>query len=209
MPGERDETEEWTGAAASSPTDGPTRGGTTSERLQSELAQKSSKPLQEPPRVVRRPRHDEETARMSSTTPRNGKTEVRELTPAQCLERLAGGTVGRVGYVTAQGLQIIPLNYRLAGSTLMLSTTPRSSLAQLAEMGQSVTFEADYYGPDLEFAWSVLMQGRLRELDAAGREKFAQLRRPLQSWLGDAASLHLEFVPATFSGRVLHHHWNV
>jgi nitroimidazol reductase NimA-like FMN-containing flavoprotein (pyridoxamine 5'-phosphate oxidase superfamily) len=134
---------------------------------------------------------------------------VRELTPAQCLDRLTGGTVGRVGYVTAQGVQIIPVNYRVAGSTLMLSTTPRSSLAQLAEMGREVAFEVDYYGRDLALAWSVLMQGTLRELDAAGRERLADLRRPVQPYVGDAASLHLEFVPKTFSGRVLQHHWTV
>jgi nitroimidazol reductase NimA-like FMN-containing flavoprotein (pyridoxamine 5'-phosphate oxidase superfamily) len=146
---------------------------------------------------------------MGRTAGKASGTNIRELTQAQCLDRLAGGTVGRVGYVAAQGLQVIPVNYRVAGSTLMLSTTPRSSLAQLAEMGRPVTFEVDYYGTDLELAWSVLMQGTLRELDAAGREKLADLRRPVQPWVGEAASLHLEFVPKTFSGRVLQHHWTV
>jgi nitroimidazol reductase NimA-like FMN-containing flavoprotein (pyridoxamine 5'-phosphate oxidase superfamily) len=146
---------------------------------------------------------------MGPTARKPGESSVRELTPTQCLERLSGGTVGRLGYVTAQGVQIIPVNYRVAGSTLMLSTTPRSSLAQLAEMGREVAFEVDYYGRDLELAWSVLMQGTVRELDAAGRERLADLRRPVQPYVGDAASLHLEFVPHTFSGRVLQHHWAV
>ena len=137
---------------------------------------------------------------------RSGST-VKKLTAAQCLERLAAATVGRVGYVSPRGLQIIPVNYRLAGSTLMLATTPGSSLAQLGEMNGAVAFEVDYHGPDFNQAWSVLMHGTIRELDKAGRQRLADLRRPLLSWLGEGATLHLEFVPKDFSGRALQHQW--
>jgi hypothetical protein len=47
----------------------------------------------------------------------------------------------------------------------------------------------------------------VRQLDSAGHQRLAELRPPLLSWLGEAASLHLEFVPQRFSGRVLQHHW--
>lgn len=135
-----------------------------------------------------------------------GGSTVRKLTPDECLERLAVATVGRVGYVNPQGLQIIPVNYRLAEPTLMLATTPGSSLAQLGEMGATIAFEVDYHASDLTVAWSVLMHGRVRQLDAAARQRLADLARPLVSWRGEAATQHLEFVPQDFSGRVLQHH---
>jgi nitroimidazol reductase NimA-like FMN-containing flavoprotein (pyridoxamine 5'-phosphate oxidase superfamily) len=143
---------------------------------------------------------------MSDRAGQQGDSTVQELTAAGCLEHLAAATVGRVGYVNPHGLQIIPVNYRLAGSTLMLATTPGSSLAQLGEMGGAIAFEVDYHGPDSDVAWSVLMHGTVRQLDSAGRQRLAELNRPLLSWRGDAATLHLEFVPKDFSGRVLQHH---
>ena len=143
---------------------------------------------------------------MSDSPGNRARATVQEMTEEGCLERLAAATVGRIGYVSPQGLQIIPLNYRLAGSTLMLATTPGSAFAQLGEMGARVAFEVDYHSPDLNMAWSVLMHGSVRQLDAAGRERLAELRPPLLSWLGEAATLHLEFIPQRFSGRVLQHH---
>lgn len=141
------------------------------------------------------------------TTEPTATSTVTRLNRTGCLERLKVATVGRVGYVTARGLQIIPVNYRLDGQVLMLATTPRSSLAQLAEMSRPVTVEVDYAGRDLGLAWSVLMQGEVRELDAADRARWAQMPRPLEPFPGDAASVHLKFVPHRFSGRVLQHRW--
>ena len=97
-------------------------------------------------------------------------------------------TVGRVGYVSRQGLQIIPLNYRLAGSTLMLATTPGSSLAQLGAMDATVAFEVDYHGPSFDVAWRVLMHGTLHELDSTARQRLAELSPPLLSYLEASGS---------------------
>ena len=145
---------------------------------------------------------------MSAGPRKTEGTTVRELTEAECLDRLAAATVGRVAFVTPQGLQVIPVNYRLSGRVLMVSTTPGSSLAQLGEMGRPVTFEVDYHGEDFALAWSVLMQGTLETLDQAGRRRLAELQPPLRPWPGQAATSHLEFVPHRFSGRVLQHRWS-
>jgi hypothetical protein len=144
-------------------------------------------------------------AMTDQATKHEGST-VRKLTDAECLDRLSAATVGRVGYVDPRGLQIIPVNYRLEGSSLLMATTPGSALAQLGEMGGGLTFEVDYHSPDFTLAWSVLMHGPVHRLDRAGRQRVAELRRPLLSWMGDAATLNLEFVPKTFSGRVLQYH---
>ena len=58
---------------------------------------------------------------------------IRTLPEAECLELLAVANVGRVGFVSPTGLQIIPMNYRLgADHQLFMKTAPSSALAQLA-----------------------------------------------------------------------------
>lgn len=129
----------------------------------------------------------------------------RVLSEEECVERLALATIGRVGFVTAQGLQIIPVSVRSSGTSLMLDTTPNSSLAQLAEMGREVTLEVDESTLSTGQAWSVLMQGPIRKLDRQGRARRDAMSRAVQPWPGDSASLALEFTPRSYSGRLVQH----
>ncbi len=140
---------------------------------------------------------------MSGGTHIGTSSTVRILDDQECRDRLAAATVARVGYVMPSGMQITPLNYRSTGTSLMLSTTPRSALSQLAEMGASVAVEVDYHDSSMDLAWSVLMQGTLSTLDRQGRARLDALPRPVESWLGEQASEHLEFTPRSYSGRVL------
>jgi nitroimidazol reductase NimA-like FMN-containing flavoprotein (pyridoxamine 5'-phosphate oxidase superfamily) len=62
-------------------------------------------------------------------------------------------TVGRVGFVSPAGLQIIPVNYRLgAGHRLFFKTAPRGALAQLSERDAQVAFEVDFHAADFRIA---------------------------------------------------------
>ena len=46
---------------------------------------------------------------------------MRPLPEAECFELLAVGIVGRIGFVSPDGVQIIPMNYRLgAGHQLFM-----------------------------------------------------------------------------------------
>ena len=136
---------------------------------------------------------------------------IRTLPEAECFELLAAAIVGRVGFVSPAGLQIIPMNYRLgADHQLFMKTAPGSALARLAEIDASVAFEVDYHADDFRIAWSVLMNGRISRLDAAATAAYKDLRHPLVPWPGPASSLPMRFLPRTVSGRGLHrtrHDW--
>lgn len=139
-------------------------------------------------------------------TPRESPTSsyLRTLPEAECFELLAVSTVGRVGFVSPEGLQIIPVNYRLgAGHRLFFKTAPRGALAQLAERDAQVAFEVDYHAADFRIAWSVLMNGMISRLDAAATAAYADLRLPPVPWPGPASSLPVQFMPRTVSGRSL------
>ena len=130
---------------------------------------------------------------------------MRPLPEAECFELLAVAIVGRIGFVSPAGLQIIPMNYRLgADHQLFMKTAPGSALAQLAEIDAEVVFEVDYHDDDFRIAWSVLMNGTLSRLDAAATAAYNDLQRPPVPWPGPASSLPVRFVPRTVSGRGLH-----
>ncbi len=129
---------------------------------------------------------------------------VRVLTPPECLERLSTASVGRVGFVTAQGLQIIPLNYRVADALITLSTTPNSSLSQLAEMGAALTLEVDEHDSATGLVWSVMVQGTVSKLPRATARKPAT-GALVESWPGAQFAEALRFTPRSYSGRVLEH----
>jgi Pyridoxamine 5'-phosphate oxidase len=130
---------------------------------------------------------------------------MRPLPEAECFELLAVGIVGRIGFVSPDGVQIIPMNYRLgADHQFFMKTAPGSALAQLAEVDAPVAFEVDYHADDFRIAWSVLMNGTVSRLDAAATATYEELRRPPVPWAGAASSLPVRFVPRTVSGRGLH-----
>ena len=132
-------------------------------------------------------------------------SHLRTLPESECFELLAVANVGRVGFQSPSGVQIIPLNYRLgAGPQLFMKTAPGSAVAQLAEIDAPVAFEVDYHADDFQIAWSVLMNGTISRLDAAATAAYEELRRPPVPWAGSASSVPVRFLPRTVSGRGLH-----
>jgi nitroimidazol reductase NimA-like FMN-containing flavoprotein (pyridoxamine 5'-phosphate oxidase superfamily) len=129
---------------------------------------------------------------------------LRTLPEAECFELVAVGTVGRIGFVSPAGVQIIPVNYRLgAGHRLFFKIAPGGALAELAQLDAGVAFEVDYHASDFRIAWSVLMNGTISRLDAAATAAYGDLRLPPVPWPGPASSLLVHFVPQTLSGRAL------
>ena len=130
---------------------------------------------------------------------------LRILPETECFELLAVTIVGRVGFQSPAGLQIIPMNYRLgADRQLFMKTAPGSAVAQLAEIDAPVAFEVDYHAGDFQIAWSVLMNGTISRLDAAATAAYQGLRRPPVPWPGPTSSIPVRFVPHSVSGRGLH-----
>jgi len=132
---------------------------------------------------------------------------MRTLPASECYELLAVATVGRIGFVSAAGVQILPVGFRLGdGHRLFMRTSPQGTLARLAGTDASVGFEVDYHAGDFGVAWSVLMNGTLSHLDAAATEAYAKLRLKPVPWPGLASSVIIQFVPETISGRGLLRH---
>jgi len=129
----------------------------------------------------------------------------KKLSRFECYELLAVATVGRIGFVSPAGVQILPVDYRLGtGHRLFVKTNPHGTLAELAEIDAPVAFEVDHHGSDFRIAWSVLMNGTLSFLDAEATAAYEELRLKPVPWPGPASTLTIQFVPETISGRGLH-----
>ncbi len=138
-----------------------------------------------------------------SHTP-DARSNLLVLSEAECFELLEAATVGRVGFVSPGGLQIIPVNYRLgSGHRIFIRTSPNGTIAELAKIDSRVAFEVDYHADDFRIAWSVLMQGTVSLLDPEARAAYANLHRPPVPWPGGPNSLPVQFVPNAISGRSL------
>jgi nitroimidazol reductase NimA-like FMN-containing flavoprotein (pyridoxamine 5'-phosphate oxidase superfamily) len=140
---------------------------------------------------------------MTALAPEETTADVRVLSPERCRELLEVATVGRLGFVSAGGMQIIPLSYRASAGVLYLRTRPGSEVDQLGEAGRGVTFEVDYFAADFTSAWSVLMQGRLETLEPHA-VAVQRLRLPVMPWTSGLLR-DLRFVPSSFSGRAITH----
>ena len=139
----------------------------------------------------------------ASATPDKG-SNLATLSEAECFQLLAVATVGRFGFVSPGGIQIIPVNYRLgAGQWIFVRTAPDGVIARLAESHSEVAFEVDYHADNFRIAWSVLMQGTVSSLNAEAGAAYADLHPPPIPWPGAASSLPVQFVPETVSGRGL------
>ena len=130
---------------------------------------------------------------------------MRTLPESECYKLLAVATVGRIGFVSSGGIQILPIGFRLGdGHRLFVRTSPQGTLARLARTDASVGFEVDYHANDFRIAWSVLMNGTLSLLDPAASLAYDQLRLHPVPWPGLANPVAIQFVPETISGRGLH-----
>ena len=101
--------------------------------------------------------------------------------------------MGRVGFVTSDGVQIEPVTYSSTGQRVFFPAAPESRLVKLAELGRHVTFEVDHHSNELGIAWTINMNG---VIGMAGGSAVPEADRP------DGEPIQLEFTPSTISGRV-------
>ena len=87
-----------------------------------------------------------------------GSSHFRELTRAECEERLQEHVVGRVGFCGAAGPLILPVNYRVHTGQVVFRTSAYGMLAELRRR-TPVAFEVDGIDEPAETGWDVLGRG--------------------------------------------------
>lgn len=93
---------------------------------------------------------------------------VDELALETCYERLRTATIGHLG-VTVNALPVVvPVYFAVDGNSIVIRTSPGTRLS--AAVNEAVVaFEVDHYDTDEDQGWSILVQGRAREITTSAR----------------------------------------
>jgi hypothetical protein len=128
-----------------------------------------------------------------------GERELRTLSPQECLSLLEPGGVGRVGFTSAAGVVILPVNFAMAGKAVIFRTAPDTLLA--VHGNAPVSFEADQFDEARREGWSVLVIGHAHK--AASEQEVRRLEHAtgLEPWAGGARDVYVRIMPSRISGR--------
>ncbi|MCY7395276.1 MAG: pyridoxamine 5'-phosphate oxidase family protein [Nocardioides sp.] len=122
------------------------------------------------------------------------------LTPERCLGLLAVTTVGRVAFVGAHGLEVLPVNYRVVGGLVMVRTSARGTLSELASYAGEVVFESDYHSSVTREGWSVVVRATSSAVSDPAVLEGPDLAR-LVPWAMGVHDLLLALRPHQVTGR--------
>jgi nitroimidazol reductase NimA-like FMN-containing flavoprotein (pyridoxamine 5'-phosphate oxidase superfamily) len=144
--------------------------------------------------------------RESPTSPAAAREHaLRTLSPAECLSLLEPGGVGRVGFASATGIMMLPVNFAVTGRSIIFRTAPDTLLALYAN-GQ-VSFEVDRLDEALHQGWSVLVQGHAHEVTDEREVKRLENRTHLKPWAAGARDVYVRITPTRISGRCVGPGW--
>ena len=124
---------------------------------------------------------------------------LRALSPAECFDLLEPGGIGRVGFASAEGIMMLPVNFALTEKTIIFRTAPDTLLALYSDA--QVSFEADRLDEVLHAGWSVLVQGRAHKVSDEREVKRLQDRTHLRPWAAGARDVYVRITPTRISGR--------
>ena len=125
---------------------------------------------------------------------------VRELSREECVRLLHAGVTGRVAVTTPAGPHLVPVNYSMAGGTVVIATTPYSVLGTHAVDAKAV-FEIDDVDYERQSGWSVTVRGRLRAEDDPAELSRSQAEWSPRPWAAGTRSLVLRLPLDEVTGR--------
>jgi len=126
---------------------------------------------------------------------------LQRLTPAQCYDLLAPGGVGRFAFSTKAGPVVLPVNFAMAGRTIVFRTAGDSALS--AHAYDEVGFEVDRLDEALCQGWSVLVTGTAHRVTDRGELSGLRNQIAVEPWAGGTRDVFVRINPARISGRVV------
>ena len=124
---------------------------------------------------------------------------VSALDPEECMRLLSSARMGRVGFCTPAGPQVLPVNHRVLDGGIVFRTDLYGAIAAATTDG-TVAFETDEIDDRMQSGWSVLVVGRSQHLQDPVQlpEVFQHLDEP---WAPGPRPVVVRISPAQVSGR--------
>jgi len=124
---------------------------------------------------------------------------VERMVRADCYRLLGSQGIGRLAFDTAAGLAVLPVNYAVVQSTIVIRTGTGSLIAGHSD--GPVAFEADHFDLELGQGWSVLVRGEAHRVLQPGEQRNLRERCNLRPWPAGEHDLFVRIVPIQISGR--------
>jgi nitroimidazol reductase NimA-like FMN-containing flavoprotein (pyridoxamine 5'-phosphate oxidase superfamily) len=122
-----------------------------------------------------------------------------KLFPAECRRLLEPGGVGRIGFSTAAGPVVLPVNFVVLGRTIVLRTAAGTVIG--AHGDDTVAFEVDHIDEALGQGWSVLVRGQAHRVLQAGELRHVRETAAVVPWAHGPRETYVRIVPSQISGR--------
>jgi nitroimidazol reductase NimA-like FMN-containing flavoprotein (pyridoxamine 5'-phosphate oxidase superfamily) len=117
-----------------------------------------------------------------------------------CVRLLASEEVGRLAVVDGGAPLVLPVNYVMDGEAIVIRTAPGTKLR--VGLDGPVCFEIDGFNRTTRAGWSVVVAGRLEEVDEHRTDEYCRVRAlPLDPWAGADRDHWLRLVPSGITGR--------
>ena len=130
---------------------------------------------------------------------------LQTLSPVECFDLLEPGGIGRVGFASADGIMILPVNFAVTGRTIVFRTAPDTLLAVYGNA--QVGFEVDHLDETLREGWSVLVHGHAHKVTDEREVKRIEDRTHLEPWAVGARDVYVRIAPTRISGRRIRSSW--
>jgi nitroimidazol reductase NimA-like FMN-containing flavoprotein (pyridoxamine 5'-phosphate oxidase superfamily) len=127
------------------------------------------------------------------------RTGIEIITKDECLRLLGDEEVGRLGVVHGRSPLIFPVNFQLDGDTIVFRTAPGTKLE--AGPRSPACFEIDSFDGATKCGWSVLVSGRLEEVNVYDVE--GEIQAGVHPWARGTRDHWMRLRPTHITGRIV------
>jgi len=124
----------------------------------------------------------------------------RELGEDECWERLGHSAIGRVGWCSPRGPQVLPVTIALSDHTVVFRTAAHGQMARSIRRSV-VAVEVDEIDPKTRSGWSVLVVGPAELVGDPGEAVKLWLHHDPQPWAAGERTLFVRVRPERITGR--------
>jgi nitroimidazol reductase NimA-like FMN-containing flavoprotein (pyridoxamine 5'-phosphate oxidase superfamily) len=134
---------------------------------------------------------------------RDARTGIEMMDRQLCLRLLAADEIGRLAVVSGGAPVILPVNYVLDDEAIVMRTAPGTKLEGARG---AACFEIDAFDRAHRHGWSVVVTGRLEEVDRYAPRDLAHVRAlDVSPWADGERNHWLRLVPSRITGRRVGH----
>ena len=132
----------------------------------------------------------------------SGHPTLEHLSRSDCERLVSSGGVGRLVFNSERGPQALPVNFRLLDGDVVFRTAAGTILATTTDQ-ERVSFEVDQIDEAMTEGWSVLLTGRIRQVQDANELRELQ-RVGIEPWASNDRNTYFRLTPTETSGRRIH-----